>query len=303
MPTVEKTNFKGWPNCFRLSNKIVDLIVTTDVGPRVVWWGFSGGVNEFLEIPGDAGKTGGDEWRAYGGHRLWHAPEAKPRTYFPDNSPIKLKERKGGFRATQPTETTTGIQKEIDFDMDEDQASVKLTHRLTNRGVWPVELAVWALSVMAPGGVGIFPLPERGPHTENLLPKNAMALWAYTDMSDARWTWGEKYVLLRQDPKAPKPQKIGLMNMEGWAAYANHNNLFVKLFDPDPEDVYPDFGCTVESFTNSDMLELETVGPYVFLEPDDSVEHVEIWYMFKDVPAPKNDADVEKYILPKIAAL
>jgi hypothetical protein len=303
MPTVEKVNFQGWPNCYRLSNKIFDLIVTTDVGPRVVWLGFSGGVNEFLEIPADAGKTGGNEWRAYGGHRLWHAPEAKPRTYFPDNSPVKLKQRKGGFRVTQNTETTTGIQKEIDFEMAEDQAMVKLTHRLTNQGLWPVELAVWALSVMAPGGVGVFPLPERGPHTENLLPKNAMALWAYTNMSDPRWTWGEKYILLRQDARAEKPQKIGLMDMEGWAAYANHNNLFVKLFDADPEALYPDFGCSVESFTNADMLELETVGPFALLEPGDEVEHVEYWYLFKGVSAPKNDADVEKTILPKIAGL
>ena len=31
----------------------------------------------------EKGKTGGSEWHIYGGHRLWHAPEVMPRTYYP----------------------------------------------------------------------------------------------------------------------------------------------------------------------------------------------------------------------------
>jgi len=34
---VEKTEYKGWPNCYRVSNGEVELIVTGDVGPRVIW--------------------------------------------------------------------------------------------------------------------------------------------------------------------------------------------------------------------------------------------------------------------------
>ena len=32
---VEKTEYKGWPNCYRVSNGEIELIVTGDVGPRV----------------------------------------------------------------------------------------------------------------------------------------------------------------------------------------------------------------------------------------------------------------------------
>jgi hypothetical protein len=303
MTTLEKINFHGWSNCYRLSNKEIELVVTTDVGPRVSAWGFKGGTNEFAEYLAEHGKTGGDNWRIFGGHRLWHAPESIPRTYYPDNFPIKLEEHTGFIRVIQPTEPTTGIQKEIDFAMADDKNMVKVTHRLKNNGLWAVDLAIWALSVMTTGGVGILPLPPRGTHTENLLPTNSMTIWAYTDMSDPRWTWGKKYILLRQDPKAETPQKVGYMNLNGWAAYANHNNLFVKTFIPVPGATYPDFGCSVETFTNADMLELETVGPMVKLEPGATVEHLENWYLFRDVPAPKNDADVDKFILPKVLAL
>ena len=46
---VKKVSYGGWPNCFRIRNALVDLVVTTDVGPRVIRFGFIGGPNEFTE--------------------------------------------------------------------------------------------------------------------------------------------------------------------------------------------------------------------------------------------------------------
>jgi hypothetical protein len=63
-------NYAGWERCVRLSNGIVELVATMDVGPRIIRFGFIGGDNEFKEYPEMLGKTGGDEWRIYGGHRL-----------------------------------------------------------------------------------------------------------------------------------------------------------------------------------------------------------------------------------------
>src|SRR5882724_1631173 len=84
---IEKINYGGWANCLRLSNRLIDLVATTDVGPRLIRFGFVGQRNEFREFPGMLGKRGGRRWRIYGGHRLWMAPEALP--YFPDNRPVK----------------------------------------------------------------------------------------------------------------------------------------------------------------------------------------------------------------------
>jgi hypothetical protein len=297
---MEKVTYKGWQNCYRLSNGLVDLIVTTDVGPRIMRFGFVGGENELKEYEEMMGKTGGDEWRIYGGHRLWHAPEAKPRTYFPDNSPVVLEEHPGCVRLIQPVETTTGIQKEIDLRLSPDGGEVEVIHRLRNTNLWTVELAPWALSVMAQGGTAIIPLPPRGSHEEHLLPTNTITLWAYTDMTDPRWWWGSRYVMLRQDPAVSKPQKVGVMTPEGWAAYARNGHLFVKMFHYVDGERYPDFGSSVETFTNADMLEVETLGPFVALPPGATVEHVERWLLFQDVPVPRSDDEVDRHVLPKV---
>ena len=55
----EKVNYGGWPNCIRLTNGQVELIITTDVGPRVIRFGFAGGQNLFNEVKEQMGKTGG----------------------------------------------------------------------------------------------------------------------------------------------------------------------------------------------------------------------------------------------------
>jgi hypothetical protein len=297
---MEKINYRGWPNCYRLSNGVIDLVVTGDVGPRVIRLGLVGGQNLMKEYDAMMGLTGGDEWRIYGGHRLWHAPEIMPRTYFPDNGPVSITEDGDVVKVVQPVETTTGIGKEIEIKLWPGQARATLTHRLRNHNLWAVELAPWALSVMAQGGVAVIPLPPRGSHTEKLLPVNLVTMWAYTNMADPRWTWGEKYILLRQDPAAEKPQKIGVMTPDGWIGYALNGQLFVKKFSYIPGGAYPDWGCSVESFTNADMLEIETLGPMVSLAPGAAVEHVEDWHLFDGVPMPQNDADVERNIASKV---
>ena len=299
--TVKKVAYGGWKNCCRIANGKTELIVTTDVGPRVIRFGSVGGQNLFREYAEFLGKRGGKQWVNYGGHRLWHAPEDEQRTYCPDNSPVTVEQRAGQVRFIQPVEAMTGIQKEIDIKLAPNRARVVVVHRLRNTGAWPVELAPWALSVMAPGGTCVIPLPARGSHPKDLLPGNMLTLWLYTDMSDKRWTWGRRYILLRQDssPKAT-PQKFGALVPDGWAGYALNGQLFVKQFACVAGANYADYGCNFETFTNNGMLEVETLGAFTKIEPGQAVEHVETWSLFDNIPAPQCDRDVERHISPLI---
>jgi hypothetical protein len=306
---MQRVAYGGWSNCVRLANKAAELVVTADVGPRVIRFALTGGAagaNVFKEYPDMLGKTGGDEWRIFGGHRLWHAPEAQPRSYVPDNGPVKIEPlagSKAGLRAIQPTEGPTGIQKEMDVELlgDGPAAAAKVTHRLRNNSAWPITLAPWALSVMAQGGTAVLPLPPSGEHTANLTPSGMLGLWAYTDLSDPRWTIGRRAILLRQDSAAKTPQKIGLFVPDGWAAYIRDGVMFLKTFRVADCGTYPDFGCNAETYTNADMLELESVGPLSTLPPGGVVEHVENWFLVPNVPTPTGDADVIAKVVPAVA--
>ncbi len=278
---MPKTRYGGWSNCIALANDQVELVVTTDVGPRIIRLALLGGENLLKEVPDQMGKTGGDDWRPYGGHRFWHAPEVIPRTYAPDNDPVEATEKGGTVRLVQPVERTTGMQKELEITLDPKRGHVSVLHRLTNHNPWAVEAAPWALTVMAPGGAAVFPQEPYKPHPEYMLPARPLVLWHYTDMSDPRLSWGEKYIILRQDPKAETKNKIGMLNCQGWAAYLLRGCVFVKRFPCVKGAPYPDFGCNCESYTDPDILEIESLGPLSTIEPEGAVEHIEDWYLFK----------------------
>ena len=86
---LERFSYRGWQNAYKVSNGVVELITTADVGPRILFYGFCRGENLFHEVEADAGKIGGSQFRLYGGHRLWVAPEVET-TYYPTTPRFKL---------------------------------------------------------------------------------------------------------------------------------------------------------------------------------------------------------------------
>jgi hypothetical protein len=56
-----------------------------------------------------------------------------------------------------------------------------------------------------------------------------VALWPYSAMNDERVIWGKKFVILTHDSTNGAPFKCGLVNTGGWAAYFNHDSLFVQF--------------------------------------------------------------------------
>ncbi len=283
---VEQTHYGVWEHAYKVTNGEAELIVTASNGPRVIHYGLTGGQNFFRVFQDGKGfnnKSKLGEWFIMGGHRLWAAPELVPGTYYPDNNPVKIDVHPDGLTATPPPETAVGLQKQMTIKMAETGTGVEVTHKITNIGGFPVEIAAWVLSVMAQGGVGITALPPRGTHPEVLAPTNPLIMWAFTDLSDRRWIFTKKYLALKQDPRNNVPQKLGYFNKDIWAAYLLNGEAFVKRCKADPSKPYADMGSAFEIFTNADFLELETLGPLEKLNPGDSLTHVENWSLHKNV--------------------
>jgi hypothetical protein len=298
--TIEKVNYHGWPNSYRLSNGIVELIVVSDIGPRLIRYAFVGKQNIFKEFIETLGKSGEKSWIPRGGHRLWVAPEVVPITYALDNGPVGVTIKGNDtIETVQPVEPETGLQKSIEVTLHID-GTVEVKHRIKNTNPESRELSPWILSMMAPGGVGCTGFPPRGTHPEVLQPTHPLVMWAFTDFSDARWTFTQKYLILRQDPRATRPQKAGLFNPHTWGAYFLNNQLFIKQYYADPTKRYPDWNSSYETFTNADTLELETLGPLVCLAPNASTELIEYWSLHDNVQAPSQwtDEELDKILLP-----
>lgn len=292
MLKIENTRFKGWNSNVRVSNGSIDLVVTRDVGPRIIRCGFTGERNLMAEFTEQLGGSGEKEWMIRGGHRLWFAPESKPDTYELDNTPITIRPIEGGIRTLQAPGPLTGIQKRMDIRMAERKNEITITHRLTNTGRKPRLLAPWALTVMAPGATCIIPLPRKIAHTARLTHNQEWSLWGYTDFSDGRWTLGSRYVFFRQNRRLG-PAKLGVAHREGWVGCQIDKFLLVKQFNWTEGATYPDGGVNFETFSNERMLEVETLGPMITLKPGKSVSHTEVWKLYRDIKPIRTEKDAD----------
>jgi hypothetical protein len=306
---VEKIEYGGWKNNLRVTNGDAELIVTLDVGPRILGYRLKGGKNVFKEYKDQLGKSGEKTWQIRGGHRLWAAPEDTTRTYAPDNGPVQYLEQEetGAVRVTAPPDAY-GIKKEMEIRLAPRGSEVTVMHRITATTDSP-ELAPWALTVMAAGGMEIIPLPPKKPHPgsvkgttrpEDYWPNQNIAFWPFFEFKDSRWNFGSKYITLKQQNRGPT--KIGILHTEGWVAYLNNGNLFVKWVSFEKDRRYPDRNSNFETFTNEDMLEVETLGPLVKLCAGESTELLERWQLFKDVPEVEDEADIDRRIRSRVRA-
>ncbi|MCX7868348.1 MAG: DUF4380 domain-containing protein [Terrimicrobiaceae bacterium] len=277
---IDTINYKGWPNTLRLSNGTTELVVTTDVGPRILAYQTEGRGNIFHVIEEQCGRTDEPEFQLRGGHRFWLGPEDWILSYHVDNRTVQYRQGREGELVFETLQTDpTPIRKSLGVKLAPEGTSVTIRHTATNEGGSPFRLATWGLSVMRHGGTEIIPQPPLGEHPRDLLPNRNMVLWPYTDLSDPRWTFGQQFWLLRHEAGAP-PTKLGLSHAERWVAFLCEDLLYIKGIDFDDSETYPDCGCNFETFTNSEILEIESLGPLKTLAPGESVTHFERWKLF-----------------------
>lgn len=306
MKQLDTVQYCGWGEVVRIANDTAELLVLTQVGPRILYYGFIGDQNQFHEFQDHHLLTTDGQYHSYAGHRLWVSPEVE-RTYYPDNYPVQVTRLAQGVRFSAPVESAppgTGLQKEIEVRLAETGTQVTVIHKITNQGSTATEMAPWALTVMEAGGRAILPLPPRQPmNKQHLLPEGVMALWSYTDLADTRWRLGTQYLQLTTEalPQAKfREQMLGVYNPAGWAAYFRKGHLFLKRAAVEPGKTYPDFGCNFETYTEPGFLELETLGPLRTLRPGQTAEHTEYWWLYKDVPAGEDEAWIDQVVLPLV---
>ncbi|MDE5990868.1 MAG: hypothetical protein K2H36_04735 [Clostridia bacterium] len=281
---MEFIDYKNYGKCVKLSKGGKTMLVTVDIGPRVIFYGMDGGENIFYEDHDDLINKGGEYfdtnlpgkgiWHIYGGHRLWKSPEYID-TYYPDNSPVQVKEEGNGVIFTSEIESTTGIQKSIKITMDEEGNAI-LEHKFVNCAQTATPpIALWTLSVMDKGAVARIPLNTED---KGLLPNRNLVLWSYTDIKDERLQINNDCVILSQKNIA-QPIKLGMFVKDSVCVDVKGMKFTIDFDCVDGD--YADYCCNVETYTNDIMLEIETLSPIKSLQKGESAVLISKWRLEK----------------------
>ena len=281
----EIPSYKNYGRCVGISNGKLEALVTVDIGPRIIFFGFIGGINimndekdAFAPVNGEAFDKyyyKGAAWNNYGGHRMWLSPESMPKTYYPDCKPVAYRiTDKGAIFIPEP-QKENGVAHEMELVLED---SLIIHHRVTNISEETQQFAIWALTVAARGGIEIMPMNT---NDTGLLANRIISVWPYTDLHDERLYLGEKYVTLRQTPKE-RPFKLGFDNMSGCVYYVLGDTVFCKKYAANhPDGRYPDGGVSCETYTCSLFTEVETLGELKDVKPGETIEHSELWSLTK----------------------
>lgn len=281
---IKILNYKGWINSIKISNNKAELIVTTDIGPRIIKYSLLGKNNEFCEINSEVGALDKEDFTMYGGHRLWHSPQIEPRNSQPDNDKVDYSINKNSVTVLQKVEKKTGLQKEMEIFLLDNSSKVKIIHKIHNKNLWDIEFAAWSLSMMEKGGFEIIPINKED---TACLPNRIITYWPWTKQNDTRIFYGKNNIFVKQDVNRgiefQDTLKIGTNNKEGWVAYINRGHVFIKTFKYEENEIYPDSGSSYETFTNNFMLELETLSPLKKIKPNSYIEHIEEWDILENI--------------------
>jgi hypothetical protein len=277
-----------------LENQFMQLEILAN-SARIVRCTPTGGSNLFADLGTSTIATPFGNLLLRGGHRLWHAPEAMPRTYMPDNEGALFKAIANGVRVDMPAEPWTHIAKSMEITLNPDQPQVTVRHELRNEGAWPVELSAWGITMLRLGGTAIFPQPQGDVDEAGLLPNRQLVFWPYAKLEDPRLTLRDDYLIAHPMPDLP-PFKFGYFNPAGWMGYWLDGFLFIKRFQVITDSKYPDHGCNTECYFNQKFIEMETLSPLHVVKPSETLVHVELWEIHHHLNVPLIPEEIQAVI-------
>lgn len=275
---VESVDFRGL-DALALRQGSLEVVVTVQVGPRIVRFTRGGSVSLLADLPA-AGLplADGRQFTFYGGHRLWVAPEVPAWTYEPDDNAVTVAETADGVRF----EAALGdvpVRKAIAVGFSNGRVVVR--HSLVNVRDRAVDLAVWSITQLAPGGTALLPLANSVADPHGLQPNRTLVGWPYTDFGDARLGYGGGLVTVSG---SGEPLKIGTEMRRGWLAYHKNGAVFVKRAKHIDGGRYVDKGASAQCYHSDTFTELETLSPAWELPPGEGTTHSETWELLEVEP-------------------
>jgi len=310
--------FLGWTDAYRMSNGHAAVSVVPAAGGRVLEFSLDGQQALWVN-PGLQGKlfpvpkrpTSWNDWRNYGGYKLWPAPESLwPKSVGDGPDPFLdggaasvevLSQR--GLRLTGAPSLDMGLLFVRELEMDPQTGVLTVRQRMRNIGPRPVDWSIWDVTQIPalvkkgpPAGAAFaprrvfdpawvfFPANPHSPHRNGILPLGA-----------GQDQWKNEGGLIITEYQGVSG-KIGADSPSGWMVGAVGDLAYIKRFPQRRGGAsYPDKGSTVEVYTNDKTLpyiEMEVLGPLVRLEPGEETSYPETWALAKLSHPIRRRADV-----------
>ena len=252
------------------------MIVLTSVGPRIAWFGRTGGEN-FLYWD-DEGSHRQGAWRMYGGHRLWITrplADESDETFAPDNEPCRI-ERTTDQVSVRAPRSGSPIDKAIAISARDGRFTVQ--HSLHNVGELLWSGGAWALTCTQPHGDTSYRIPLGGLSEAWDVATIVIPMrWAShtSRLDDRQFTFSADALEIR--PQNDEAKRM-VLAPHGSIEMRDRRGVFRKTSPFEIDARYPlDTNLAVYLAPRAAMVEMESMSPQRTLRPGDALVHLETW--------------------------
>ena len=281
MAKVRRVRFKGCAGV-ELTTRSLRLIAVISRGPRIAFFGARYGENLLHWAPGRHRRG---YWDPMGGHRVWTTrPDAdeSEETYRPDNAPCALTLTPRGFTVVGLVDAHTKIQRGLGVRvLGADRIAVDHSARNAGDLLWSGGL--WGVTCVAPKQARTYAIPLGDASAWDYTSITAFHTWAggrgRLGFEDAQFSCTRDRYILRPSGRENKrlvkadPGIVALHDASAKIVFAKHAE-----YDRSAASRYP-LGANLALYTSAQVIEMETMGPFVTLKPKEAVLHTETWVL------------------------
>jgi hypothetical protein len=158
--SLARVSWHGWPDCYLLSNGLVEAIVVPAIG-RVMRFGLAGDVDgafwQNRALDGKLHSPAANEWMNFGGDKCWPAPQSawpehQGRDWPPpvafDSRPVEAVAVERGVVLTSPVDPGYGIQVIRRVELDPAQPVMRILTGYRKLSGAPVTVGIWTITQM-----------------------------------------------------------------------------------------------------------------------------------------------------------
>lgn len=276
MIQIENTVFDGL-EAVRVRTEALELVVTTQVGPRIAFFARAGGEN-LLYWDKDGVQRGA--WKLYGGHRVWITRplgDESEDTYLPDNDPCSVTRYADGVDVCAPASPVSRIARGMEIRV-EGERCVRVRNYLRNEGSMIYSGGCWSPTCVKADKEIEIPLGCGEETTWDIVYMAIPRIFAgnVTQLDDDSVQMRGSSLFVTPKGRCVKrcvraPQGVVQLHADGY--------IFRKTAAFSPYLSYPMNGCNVAAFVGAGnfMAEMETFGGEEAIRPGQTIDNVERW--------------------------
>jgi hypothetical protein len=284
---INNIKFENIENCYEIICGNQKMIISANFGPRILYFGFKNGSN-ILFADRDS-KVTYNNWKIYGGHRLWISPEAND-TYSPDNQTVQVLKSENAIQFTFNDEK---LQLDRTIKISEKNKRFQVEHIVENIGKFLYPGAIWALTCVNPIGTVFLPWNSLGHWTMSKIIYWQNWAGHTSKITSSQYQKTQDLFLIKANGEEGK---VGTAGYEGFIGITTADYTFIKKFNRSLTQDYPDDNCAIECYTSSNFIELETLSPNTIFMPGVPVSHTEEWILLDKPVNTNNNSEIKKYL-------